>query len=407
MIVPYWSIDLFFMASFFVCRGRGELATLGRRIGLAILVAGACFVVMPLRLCFPRPEIDGVPGALFALLRSFDQTYNLCPSLHIALRTILVDTYARHSQGPWRAAVHVWFGLIGVSTVLTYQHQVVDVIGGFLLSALVFYACRERRELLPVVENQRVGVCYGTACLVSAAVGVVTWPWGGLLLWPALSLGIVTSAYFGAGPGVFRKQDGRLPLSARLVLGPCLLGQRLSLLYYRRQCRAWDQAAPGVWIGGQLSDREAAAAVRQGVTAVLDLTAEFSEARPFLATAYRNVPILDLTAPTAEQLAEGVSFIREHATCGLVYVHCKLGYSRSAAVVGAYLLASGQAAGAEEATAALRRARPTLVVRAEALEALRRFTSPPAAPPAAGGGAPGPRRNRGGHRREEGRGGSR
>ena len=62
------------------------------------------------------------------------------------------------------------------------------------------------------------------------------------------------------------------------MLAPILIGQYLSLVYYRRQCRAWDEVVPGVLIGRTLTEAEAAAAVKQGVTAVLDLTAEFSEA---------------------------------------------------------------------------------------------------------------------------------
>jgi protein-tyrosine phosphatase len=53
--------------------------------------------------------------------------------------------------------------------------------------------------------------------------------------------------------------------------------------------------------------------------------------------------ILDLTAANSDQLREGVEFISQRAQTGIVCVHCKVGYSRSAVVVGAYLLASGQA----------------------------------------------------------------
>ena len=195
--------------------------------------------------------------------------------------------------------------------------------------------------------------------------------WGLFLLWPASSLGLTAAAYFGLGPGIFRKTDGRLPFSTRFVLAPILIGHYLSLVYYRRQCRAWDEAAPGVLMGRVLTDAEAAVAVKQGVTTVLDLTAEFSEAAPFLRTRYRNIPILDLTAPTADQLREAVAFITEEAARGIVYVHCKIGYSRSAAVVGAYLLAAERAATADEAAAMLREARPSIVIRPEAMEALR------------------------------------
>jgi len=72
-------------------------------------------------------------------------------------------------------------------------------------------------------------------------------------------------------------------------------------------------------------------------------------------------------------LREAVEFISKQAERGVVCVHCKVGYSRSAAVVGAYLLASGQAQSVEQAVALLRNARPAMVIRPEALAALHQF----------------------------------
>src|SRR5439155_5104981 len=132
---------------------------------------------------------------------------------------------------------------------------------------------------------------------------------------------------------------------------PCLLGQELSLLYYRRQCRPWDKVTPEVWIGRTLNHGEATAAARLGVTAVLDLTAEFSEATPFRALIYRNIPILDLTAPSIDQLHEMAAFIDHESHNGVVYIHCKIGYSRTAAAAAAYLLQTGKARSVAEAIA--------------------------------------------------------
>jgi protein-tyrosine phosphatase/membrane-associated phospholipid phosphatase len=373
MIIPYMSIDLFFVAAPFLCRDERELRIFARRVTLAILLAGACFLAMPLKLMYVKPEVGGWLGAIFTAFLGFDLPYNLFPSLHIALRTILADTYARHTRGLLRGASNVWFSLIGFSTVLTYQHHLVDILGGFVLAAVCFYAVRENGFRLPVITNPRVGAYYALGVLSAIALTALAWPWGGLLLWPAAALGLVTAAYYGLGPGIYRKAEGRLPLSARFLLAPVLWGQRLSLTWYRRQCRPWDEVAPGVLIGRQLNDTEAARAVREGVTAVLDLTAEFSEARPFLAVTYRHLPILDLTAPTPEQLREAAEFIAAEAARGKVYVHCKIGYSRSAAVIGAYLLSSGQAATAEAAIELLRAARPSIVIRPEALQALQQF----------------------------------
>jgi protein-tyrosine phosphatase len=127
-------------------------------------------------------------------------------------------------------------------------------------------------------------------------------------------------------------------------------------------------------IGRVLSNDEAADAVGRGVTGVLDLTAEFSEARPFTRVAYLNLPILDLTAPTREQLETGVHFISEQMSRGTVYVHCKIGYSRTAAVVGAHLLQSGTAGSPDAAIEILRRVRPPIVIRPEARRAIGEYS---------------------------------
>jgi protein-tyrosine phosphatase len=375
LIVPYMSIDLFFFLAAFLCREERELRVFARRVSFSILVAGAFFLLLPLRLCWPaRPRVGGWFGDLIEASCTapflMEYSHNLFPTLHIALCLILADVYGRHTRGIVKALLNTWFVLISLSTILTWQHHVIDVAGGLLLAAFAFSLFRESDGRLPVVVNARVGTYYALGAAAVLALVPLVWPWGVFLLWPAAALGIVTGAYFGHGPGIFRKTDGRLPLSTRVVLAPVLFGQYLSLLYYRRQCRAWDEVAPGVLIGRCLTKGEAAAAIEQGVTAVLDLTAEFSEAASFQNVRYCNIPILDLTRPTQDQVGKAVQFIAEEVAKGTVYVHCKIGYSRSAAVVGAYLLASGESGTVEEAVARLRKARPSIIIRPEAEEAL-------------------------------------
>jgi protein phosphatase len=241
------------------------------------------------------------------------------------------------------------------------------------LAAFAFYAFQQYDMRCDVTPCPRIGAYYATGVVMVLMLARAVGLWGAFLCWPAAALGITSAGYFGLAPAIFRKKDGRLPWSTRFALAPILIGQHLSLLYYRRQCRAWDEIVPGVLIGRALSETEAAVAVEQGVTAVLDLTAEFSEAAPFRRLPYLNVPILDLTAPTQEQMRAAIEFISEHAATGVIYRHCKIGYSRSAAVVGAYLLDVGLAANVEEAIDMLRRARPTIVIRPEALAALHTF----------------------------------
>jgi len=142
-ILPYMSIDLFFIGAPFLCRTDRELLILVKRIAVAISVAGICFLLVPMRFAFPRPHADGWLGALFDWFRGMDAPYNLLPSLHAALMLILVDVYFRHTRGFVRVATMVWFILIALSPVLTYQHHVIDIVGGFVLAGVCFWLFRE------------------------------------------------------------------------------------------------------------------------------------------------------------------------------------------------------------------------------------------------------------------------
>ncbi len=377
MILPYMSIDLFFIAAPFLCRTDEELRIFSRRVVAAILIAGLCFLLFPLRFAFPRPHASGWLGVIFDWFRGMDSPFNLLPSLHAALLLLLVDLYARNLRGVFFVAAMLWFVLIGLSPLLTYQHHVIDIVGGFALAGYCFYLFCGPSLALPVVVNRRIGSYYAAGAAVVLLIGAIFWPWGVLLLWPTIALGIVAIAYFGAGPIIFHKTNGKLPWSTRFVLAPCLVGQYFSLLYYRSQCRPWDDVTPRIWIGGKLGSRSANKALRAGVASVLDLSAEFSEAKLFRKINYRNIPILDLTAPTQAQLADMGEFIGNHSRNGTVYVHCKIGYSRSAAAVAAYLIMSGKANTADEAFAIIRRVRPSVVIRPEVISGLSEFASRP------------------------------
>jgi protein-tyrosine phosphatase len=373
MILPYMSIDLFFIAAPFLLRTDEELWIFSRRVVAAILIAGLSFLLFPLRFAFPYPHASGWLGAIFNWFRGMDAPFNLLPSLHAALLLLLVDLYARKLRGVFFFAVMLWFFLIGLSPLLTYQHHVIDIVGGFVLAAYCFYFFREPSLTLPFVMNRRIGSYYATGAAVLLLLAAMFWPWGALLLWPTIALGIVAIGYLAVGPIVFRKTKGKVPWCTRLVLAPCLLGQYFSLLYYRRRCRCWDEVTPRIWMGGKLRDSDANKALRSGVASVLDLSAEFSEAKPFREINYRNIPVLDLTAPTQAQLAEMGEFIGDQARNNVVYVHCKIGYSRSAAAVAAFLIMSGKADTAKEAFAIIRRVRPSVVIRPEVISALSEF----------------------------------
>jgi membrane-associated phospholipid phosphatase len=370
-IVPYMSIDLFFFFSPLLCASRAELHAHAKRIALAITAAGVCFLLFPLRMGTTHEPVGGFYGSLFNLLGGFDRPYNLVPSLHIALLVILWSIYSRHTRGALRRLLQAWFVLIATSTLLTGQHHVVDLAGGFLLGWLCLYFVPDERRVI-AGTNLRAARRYAVACGLLVALACLLRPWGLLLLWPAGSLAVVAVAYARLGPVVFGKSAGRVPWPRQVLLAPCLGGNRLSAVYLRRRSDAWCQLAPGVWLGRRPSAAEARELVRLGISAVLDVTAEYSETPALLGLSYKNVPVLDLTTPSLSDLEDGAAFIDEHASRG-VYVHCALGYSRSVCFAAAWMLKAGLTESAERAIASIRKIRPAIVVGPMSLAALREY----------------------------------
>ncbi len=135
-IVPYLSIVLFFVLSFFVGTDRQALERHALRLLLLLALALACYAACPLAFAFERPPVDGVPGLLFELLGALDRPYNRAPSLHIGVLLLLWVRLRPHLSG-WRlAALQAWFWLIALSVLTTWQHHVIDVPAGAALAAL-------------------------------------------------------------------------------------------------------------------------------------------------------------------------------------------------------------------------------------------------------------------------------
>jgi len=109
-----------------------------------------------------------------------------------------------------------------------------------------------------------------------------------------------------------------------------------------------------VWIGSIL-------AISDDCPAILDVCAEYP--RPRYHGAYRALPMLDMVAPSENDLVQAALLLealrRQH---GKVLTCCALGYGRSAAVVLTCLLAFGGCRDLAQATAELKQARPQMVL---------------------------------------------
>lgn len=382
-IVPYWSIDLLYGLSLLLPRSRDELKRHALRLLSAQVIAVSCFLLWPLRFTFPRPELDGLFGWLFAVLAGFDKPFNQAPSLHIALLVVLWVCYARHIHGAWRWLVHGWFALIGISVLTTYQHHFIDVPTGALAGWLcVWLWPLDRPSPLASAhfshdpQRRRLALRYA---LGAAAFTLAAWAWGGIglwLLWPAVALLLVAVNYALLDAAGFQKRaDGRLSPAARWLLAPYLAAAWINSRLWTRNHPQPDQVVDNVWLGRLPTPAELDASP---FAAVLDLCAELSLDGRSLA-AYQSLPLLDLCAPSPAQCLAAAQAIEHQRQYGPLLVCCALGYSRSATAIAAWLLHSGRAATVDSALVQLRRARPQIVLHAahrQALESLANARSP-------------------------------
>lgn len=122
-----------------------------------MIVAYVGFVLYPT--AAPRPEdVAGTGFAVWALrlAYSLDPPYNCFPSLHVAYAFVSALAAYRVHRGVGAIAA-VWAALIGVSTLYTKQHYVLDVVAGALAAyaAYVFFLRSHPPEAVTEIDRRR------------------------------------------------------------------------------------------------------------------------------------------------------------------------------------------------------------------------------------------------------------
>ena len=122
-----------------------------------MLISYVGFLVYPT--AGPRPaEVwgDGFAAWSLRLAYGLDPPFNCFPSLHVAYAYVSALTCYRVHRGVGAAAA-LWAALIGISTLYTKQHYVVDVIVGALEAyvACVWFLRKYPRQAVPEEDRRR------------------------------------------------------------------------------------------------------------------------------------------------------------------------------------------------------------------------------------------------------------
>jgi membrane-associated phospholipid phosphatase len=152
MVLAYLSIDLLFLMGPFIIRERREFAALIRGLALATFIAGIGFLLLPAVPAYAPPGDLGIWAGLFQFAHTVTLTYNMAPSLHVALSACCIAAFARHASRPGAFLLWSWAALIALSTLLTHMHHLIDVVTGWLLGLAAFSATVLRSQRSDAVQ---------------------------------------------------------------------------------------------------------------------------------------------------------------------------------------------------------------------------------------------------------------
>lgn len=191
------------------------------------------------------------------------------------------------------------------------------------------------------------------------------------LLWAGSNFLVVSLAYFFNWRRVFGKTDqGTLHWPAVLFMAPFLT---LTSLTWRLQnlvspSPIYGEVAPHLYVGRRCQWKE----LPDGVTLVIDLTAEFATPRSIRESVQTIcIPTLDGCCPDWSQCEQAFTALKSNE--GGVYICCANGCGRSVTFTAAWMFRKGRCLNGDEAIQLIRMVRPNASPNRDQLDSLRKL----------------------------------
>lgn len=340
-IIPYWSENLFYGLAILLAINLQQLHVLCKRLLAVQIICVLFFLLFPLQQinALNRPELPEIWGRWFDLLMKFDKPYNQAPSLHIALLVVLwtfyVDYFHRIAA---KYLISLWFGLIALSVLTTWQHHFIDLLFGLLAGSFVIWCFpKGNSSLFHISKKSQNKRWFGVYFFFAITFFIFAMYFSLGFVYPALSFLLVALNYGFLGKKGFPKKDnGRYSLSQWCLFLPSILIAYLNSILWTRSKRPYHQILPNLYLGSIPKKNKELATF----ASVVDCCAELPVCFSFSGYYYPNF-LLDMTPLTCDECRTSAFIINQALKNGKTLVYCALGFSRSATSIVAYLMIYG------------------------------------------------------------------
>jgi membrane-associated phospholipid phosphatase len=133
MTAVYLTVPLALLLTPFILRTWRDITPFFLTLTVETLVAGLCFLLIPLAQAYPPRIVSGFWGGVFHFADALNLDYNEVPSIHVTFAVTLALVFGRRCGPVGRSLFLVWAVLVSVSTLLIHEHHLLDVGAGIIL----------------------------------------------------------------------------------------------------------------------------------------------------------------------------------------------------------------------------------------------------------------------------------
>jgi membrane-associated phospholipid phosphatase len=157
---PIWIVPYLMTLAWWIVAGIWALWSMDDEMYVAFVCSWivACVIGFSVFILYPtymvRPELtgDGWAEQVVRYVYNNDRTYNAFPSMHV-WATVTISLYWSLWKPKWRGWLVAATIVVALSTVLSGQHWIMDVVGGTILAVVCFPL--GRRLAAPVLAAMR------------------------------------------------------------------------------------------------------------------------------------------------------------------------------------------------------------------------------------------------------------